>query len=55
MYQVFNSVKNWWKTSYGPHRGKKKKNSNINEEEYIILKIQENYISGKSDLWEEAK
>ena len=35
--------------------GVKKKNSNINEEEYIILKIQENYISGKSDLWEEAK
>ena len=27
-----------------------KKNSSINEEEYIILKIQENYISGKSDL-----
>lgn len=41
MYQVFDSVKNWWKASYGPSRGKKK-NSSIKEEEYIILKIQEN-------------
>lgn len=53
MYQVFHSVKNWWKTPYGPSR--KKKYSSIRERGTYYPENPGKSNLWKNDLWEEAK